>query len=90
MPLSAGSRRQDRPHPMRQEARQSGQAGADARRRLALHALGKPRTQAELRDILNMSNSGVLQLLRRLEREGVARPAEKLGWTRVWQKVPRT
>ena len=90
MPLSAGTRRQDHAHPMRQEARQPGPAGAEARRRLALHALDKPRTQAELRDILNMSNSGVLHLLRRLERDGVARPAEKLGWSRVWEKVPRT
>lgn len=89
MPLSAGTRRRDRPNAIRQQARQPGRAGADARRRLALHALDKPRTQTELRDILNMSNSGVLHLLRRLERDGIARPAEKVGWTRVWEKVPR-
>ncbi|WP_145962734.1 winged helix-turn-helix transcriptional regulator [Mangrovicoccus ximenensis] len=50
-------------------------------------ALERPRTQAELRDLLGMSNSGVLNLLRRLERDGLARPAEKVGWTRIWEKV---
>ncbi|WP_138471056.1 winged helix-turn-helix transcriptional regulator [Poseidonocella sp. HB161398] len=61
--------------------------GAEARRRLALSALERPRTQAELRDLLGMSNSGVLHLLRRLERDGLARPAEKVGWTRIWEKT---
>ncbi|WP_172331249.1 winged helix-turn-helix transcriptional regulator [Mangrovicoccus sp. HB161399] len=62
-------------------------SGAAARRRAALLALERPRTQAELRDLLGMSNSGVLHLLRRLERDGLARPAEKVGWTRIWEKV---
>ena len=55
------------------------------RRRFVLRALEKPRTQAELRDALGMSNSGILHLLRLLERDGVARPAEKIGWTRIWE-----
>ncbi len=62
-------------------------SGAAARRRAALTALERPRTQAELRDLLGMTNSGVLHLLRRLERDGLARPAEKVGWTRIWEKV---
>lgn len=89
MPLSAGPRKGAHPHELSRQVRQPGRAGAEARRRLALHALAKPRTQAELRNILNMSNSGVLHLLRRLQREGVVRPAEKIGWTRVWEKAPK-
>ncbi|WP_416173484.1 winged helix-turn-helix transcriptional regulator [Cypionkella sp.] len=47
----------------------------------------RPRTQAELRDALGMSNSGILHLLRRLERDGLVRPAERVAWTRVWEKT---
>ena len=57
------------------------------RRRYVLSALERPRTQAELRDALGMSNSGILHLLRRLERDGLVRPAERLAWTRVWEKT---
>ncbi|MCP5376408.1 MAG: winged helix-turn-helix transcriptional regulator [Rhodobacteraceae bacterium] len=53
---------------------------------MVLRALEKPRTQAELRDMVGLSNSGILQLLRRLERDGLARPAERIGRTRVWEK----
>ena len=57
------------------------------RRRFVLRALEKPRTQAELRDALGMSNSGILHLLRHLERDGLARPAEKVGCTRIWEGI---
>ncbi len=57
----------------------------EERRRFVLRALAKPRTQAELRDALGMSNSGILHLLRHLERDGLARPAEKIGCTRIWE-----
>jgi uncharacterized membrane protein len=57
------------------------------RRRYVLSALERPRTQAELRDALGMSNSGILHLLRRLERDGLVRPAERVAWTRVWEKT---
>ncbi|WP_417607880.1 winged helix-turn-helix transcriptional regulator [Primorskyibacter flagellatus] len=56
------------------------------RRRYVLSTLERPRTQAELRDALGMSNSGILHLLRRLERDGLVRPAERVAWTRVWEK----
>lgn len=62
-----------------------GKRAAKDRRRFVLRALQKPRTQAELRDALGMSNSGILHLLRLLERDGLARPAEKVGWTRIWE-----
>ena len=61
-------------------------APAELRRRVVLRALEKPRTQAELRDMVGLSNSGILQLLRRLERDGLARPAERIGRKRVWEK----
>lgn len=57
------------------------------RRRYVLSALERPRTQAELRDALGMSNSGILHLLRRLERDGLVFPAERVAWTRVWEKT---
>ena len=60
---------------------------AEARRRYVLKALERPRTQAELRDALGMSNSGVLHLLRRMERDGLVRPAERVGWTRIWERA---
>lgn len=63
---------------------------AEERRRFVLRALAKPRTQAELRDALGMSNSGILHLLRHLEREGLARPAEKIGYTRIWEGTQTT
>lgn len=59
---------------------------AQKRRRFVLRPLAKPRTQAELRDALGLSNSGILHLLRHLERDGLARPAEKVGWTRIWER----
>lgn len=58
---------------------------AKERRRFVLRALEKPRTQDELRDALGLSNSGILNLLRHLERDGLVRPAEKIGWTRIWE-----
>ncbi len=89
MPLSAGTRKTRRPYELLVLARQSGRAGEEARRQLVLHALQKPRTQAELRNILDMSNSGILHLLRHLERDGLVRPAERIGHTRIWEKVPK-
>ncbi len=41
--------------------------------------------QAELRDAVGLSNSGILYLLRHLERDGLARPVEKVVWTRIWE-----
>lgn len=60
---------------------------AEARRRYVLEALERPRTQAELRDALGMSNSGILHLLRRMERDGLVRPAERVAWTRIWERA---
>ncbi|MBD3677211.1 MAG: winged helix-turn-helix transcriptional regulator [Rhodobacteraceae bacterium] len=60
---------------------------AEARRRYILDALERPRTQAELRDALGMSNSGILHLLRRMEREGLVRPAERVCCTRIWERM---
>ncbi|WP_413841959.1 winged helix-turn-helix transcriptional regulator [Tateyamaria sp.] len=60
---------------------------AEARRRYVLQALEHPRTQAELRDALGMSNSGILHLLRRMERDGLVRPAERVAWTRIWERA---
>ncbi|WP_323781805.1 winged helix-turn-helix transcriptional regulator [Leisingera sp.] len=60
---------------------------AEARRRYVLDALERPRTQAELRDALGMSNSGILHLLRRMERDGLVRPAERVACTRIWERV---
>lgn len=62
---------------------------AEARRRLVLDALTRPRTQAELRDALGMSNSGILHLLRRMERDGLVRPAERVACTRIWELATR-
>lgn len=67
--------------------RQRESFGPQERRRYVLFALERPRTQAELRDALGMSNSGILHLLRRLERDGLVRPAERVAWTRVWEKT---
>ncbi|MFG6562152.1 winged helix-turn-helix transcriptional regulator [Sulfitobacter sp. 1A15299] len=60
---------------------------AEARLRYVLKALERPRTQAELRDALGMSNSGILHLLRRMERDGLVRPAERVAWTRIWERA---
>ncbi|WP_134682434.1 hypothetical protein [Paracoccus ravus] len=49
-------------------------------------ALARPRTQAELRDLLGMSNSGILSLLRRMQREGLVSPAERICHTRIWER----
>ena len=57
------------------------------RYRYVLKALERPRTQSELRDALGMSNSGILHLLRRLERDGLVRPAERVAWTRIWERA---
>ena len=67
---------------MRQQSRST-----EGRRRYVLEALDRPRTQSELRDALGMSNSGILHLLRRLERDGLVRPAERVAWTRIWEKA---
>lgn len=61
--------------------------GPKERRRLALSALERPLTQSELRDALGMSNSGILHLLRHLERDGLVRPAEQVAWTRIWERA---
>jgi len=52
-----------------------------------LDALARPRSQAELRDALGMSNSGMLHLLRRLERDGLVRPAERVCRTMIWERA---
>ncbi|NPD15010.1 winged helix-turn-helix transcriptional regulator [Xinfangfangia sp. D13-10-4-6] len=63
-------------------------AGATARRQLVLDQLRRPRTQSELQDRLGMSRTGTLHLLRRMARDGLIRPAEKIGVTRVWERAP--
>ena len=65
--------------------RQKGKA--ETRRRYILEALERPRTQAELRDALGMSNSGMLHLLRRMEHDGLVRPAERICRTRIWERA---
>lgn len=75
MPVSFSRRR-----PRRQNRK------AEERCRYVLKALERPRTQSELRDALGMSNSGILHLLRRLERDGLARPAERVACTRIWER----
>ncbi|MCM2563919.1 winged helix-turn-helix domain-containing protein [Lutimaribacter sp. EGI FJ00015] len=72
-------------HTHRAQRRRHGPA--EARRRFILDALERPRTQAELRDALGMSNSGILHLLRRMERDGLVRPAERIAWTRIWERT---
>lgn len=65
----------------------AGQAGGvAARRRIILDQLRRPRTQTELRERLGMSRSGILHLLRRMSREGLIRPAEKIGVTQIWER----
>lgn len=59
----------------------------EERRRYVLEALERPRTQAELRDALGMSNSGILNLMRHLERDGLVRAAERVARTRIWEKA---
>ncbi len=59
----------------------------EMRKRYVLKALERPRTQSELRDALGMSNSGILHLMRRLERDGLVRPAERVAWTRIWERT---
>ncbi|RWR27341.1 winged helix-turn-helix transcriptional regulator [Sinirhodobacter populi] len=61
-------------------------AGAGARRQLVLDQLCRPRTQTELQDRLGMSRTGTLHLLRRMAQEGLIRPAEKIGVTRIWER----
>lgn len=63
---------------------------AEARRRFVFGALERPRTQAELRDALGMSNSGILHLLRRMERDGLVRPAERVACTRIWERAVKS
>lgn len=60
---------------------------AEARRRFGPGALTRPRTQADLRDPLGMSNSGVLHLLRRKKRDGSMRPAERVCCTRIRERA---
>lgn len=60
---------------------------AEARGRFVLDALTRPRTQAELRGALGMSNSGLLHLLRRMERDGLVRPAERVCCTRIRERA---
>jgi predicted transcriptional regulator len=63
-------------------------AGAALRREVVLQALARPRTQAELQTRLGMSSTGTLHLLRRMERDGLVRAAERVGVTRIWEKAP--
>lgn len=74
------------PDRMMERRRRRQRFGPQERRRFVLTALDRPRTQAELRDALGMSNSGILNLLRRLERDGLVLPAERVAWTRIWEK----
>ncbi len=69
------------------ERRRRRALGYEGRRRFVLEALERPRSQAELRDALGMSNSGMLHLLRRLERDGLVRPAERVCCTMIWERT---
>lgn len=62
-------------------------AGAPLRRAAVLDSLRRPRTQRELQEQLQMSTSGTLHLLRRMEREGLVRAAERVAHTRIWERV---
>lgn len=62
-------------------------AGVPLRRALVLDSLRRPRTQRELQDLLHMSASGTLHLLRRMERDGLVRAAERVAHTRIWERV---
>lgn len=75
------------PDTARKHCQRHPQAGSCERRSFVLAALERPRTQSELRDALGMSNSGILHLLRRLERDGLVRPAERVVWTRIWERA---
>mgnify|MGYP002712982318 CR=1 FL=1 len=60
--------------------------GIAARRQLVLDQLRRPRTQTELQEQLGMSRSGTRHLLRRMAREGLIRPAERIGVTQIWER----
>ena len=62
-------------------------AGAPMRRALVLTCLSRPRTQREIQDRLQMTGSGTLHLLRRMERDGLIRAAERVAHTRIWERV---
>lgn len=62
-------------------------SAAEKRQESLYVALAKPRTQAELRDMLGFSNSGILNILRRMERRGLVRPAERIAHTRIWERA---
>lgn len=49
-------------------------------------ALRKPRTQGELRELAGMSRSGVLHLLRRMQRDGLVHPVERVCHTMIWER----
>lgn len=51
-----------------------------------MRELVRPRTQAELSSRLGMTNSGTLHLLRRMERDGLVRPAERVSGTRIGER----
>ncbi|MCL7466542.1 hypothetical protein [Phaeovulum sp. NW3] len=62
-------------------------AGAPLRRAFVLARLARPRTQRELQEQLHMIASGTLHLLRRMKREGLVRPAERVARTQIWERV---
>lgn len=63
--------------------------GAPLRRAAVLNSLKRPRTQRELQAQLKMSSSGTLHLLRRMERDGLIRAAERITHTRIWERLER-
>ena len=64
-------------------------AGAPVRRAIVLDSLRRPRTQREIQELLHMSRSGTLHLLRRMEREGLILSAERVAHTQIWERVKR-
>ena len=62
-------------------------AGAPLRRAIILECLWRPRPQRELQERLHMSPSGTLHLLRRMERDGLVRAAERVCHTRIWERA---
>lgn len=72
---------------MPEQQMQRRNAGAQLRRAFVLDSLGRrPRTQRELQEQLRMSASGTLHLLRRMEREGLVRAAERIAHTQIWER----
>lgn len=62
----------------------------DMNRRAVIYALlNKPRTQKEIQIRLGMSRSGTLGILRRMQRDGLVVPVERIGLNQIWERESR-